>query len=338
MKDGRYQIFCTPWHIGHQWDLFNALADHADFHLLVNNNRKWNKWVRPLPKNASHVTEYRPELYDLAILHTDQQSADPEIGKSRHFRDLMAVTEGHPRIVINHGSPMWPENKYGWSEEEIIERLKLVIGDTPMVVNSRTAVERWGNWGRPIIHGMATDEWWELPKEPRVVTVLSEAGFAQYYNRRLLQKIKETLHVEHSINLVHINVDWTAQSAFTGPKTNDYDNMWDTYRDFLGRSLLYINQTFDSPMPRSRTEAMLSGCCVLTSPYHDADSFIENGKNGFLMPDNPHAYVELIVELLKHPEIARNVGQEGKKTAQELFSRDRYRDDWLALIKEVVCA
>ena len=330
-----YKIFGVPWHIGHQQTLINALKGEAEFYFLVNSVRHWPKWLRPIPDNVHFVAQYEPGVYDLAILHVDQQCIDYELGKARLTRDMDEVIQDIPKVFINHGSPMWPENQHGWDEGDLIERMKLLVGDSPMVVNSHEAAKRWG-WGRTIIHAMNPDEWWDLPKEPRVVASISPAGFDKYYNRRLLRAIKEELDEVHSIKLVHITVDWEAQDVlFNKEKTNSYDNLWDPYRDFLGRSLVYINCTLDSPMPRARSEAMLSGCCVLTSRYHDADTFIENGRNGFILPDNPRAYAQLVRELIHNPNVAKQVGQAGKQTATELFSMERYKGQWLELLKEV---
>ena len=89
-------------------------------------------------------------------------------------------------------------------------------------------------------------------------------------------------------------------------------------------------------MPRSRTEAMLSGCCVLTTPHHDAGDYIEDGVNGFIVPRNPNKVVALIEELLNNYEKAIKVGQAGKETAIKLFNGDRYRDDWVKIISKTL--
>jgi hypothetical protein len=54
--------------------------------------------------------------------------------------------------------------------------MKQLIGDNFMIVNSYESVDRWG-WGYPLIHGMQADEWFDRPKEPRVVISLSPWRF-----------------------------------------------------------------------------------------------------------------------------------------------------------------
>ena len=90
-------------------------------------------------------------------------------------------------------------------------------------------------------------------------------------------------------------------------------------------------------MPRARTEAMLSGCCVLTTPAQDAEDFIEDGKNGILIQKRDPAYVvELIVGLLDDYKTAIQIGQEGKKTALELFGIERYQKEWRDWMEYVI--
>lgn len=357
----KLKIFGVPWHVAHQYDLAMALQDIADYYLLINPVRKWSEFARPIPKNVHFVNYFEKNKYDLAILHVDQQCVNPFLGKSKLYRQINSIVSGVPKIVINHGTPWYPElwDNEGWklppqlqgaSKEEIfeyqkdiiinggkivckedlieVEGMRNLIGKNIMVVNSHTAREQWG-WGETIIHGMGIDEWWDLPKEPVVITMISPAGLDYYYNRELLKSVKTKL-AEVGIKHYWITYDWTIDmhKNLTG---------WDAYRDFLGRGLVYFNPTKESPMPRSRTEAMLSGSCVITTLYQDADSFIKDGENGFLVPENPDFIVRLIQKLIdENYRLAVEIGQNGKATAQKLFNRERYKKDWLKLINKIL--
>lgn len=333
----KLKIFGVVNHVGNQFELLK-LAEHypVEFTYLENNVRRWTEYSpRPLPKHLKWATHYEPGKYDLAILHIDQQAADPSIGKGQLYRQLNELITDIPKIVINHGTPMWDEQ---YTEDIVInggeflgrsgkpkkiDGIKKIVGDNFMVVNSYTAAERWG-WGYPLIHGMTPSEWWDLPKEPRAIVQLSPAGLDKYYNRQLLTYIKTYTQEKVGQLPMHIPVDYMPRN-------------WDEQRDILGRSLIYIGQTLDSPMPRSRTEAMLSGCCVLTSRHHGADEFIENGVNGFIMPDNPLSYAETIYQLINFKyKDAIEIGQRGKETAQKLFNTERYLKDLWFIVNEVV--
>jgi len=287
-----------------------------------------------MPPHLNWVTHYEPGKYDLAILHIDQQCVDPTIGKSWLYNDLNRVIKDIPKIVVCHGTPLWPEqfdkniiinggSVFFRGELVKIKGMKELVGDNFFVVNSYTAVKEWG-WGYPIIHGLDPNEWYDLPKEPMVTTMISPAGLDRYYNRDLLRAVKELLIQDYGITLYQITVDFLP-------------NDWEEYKRFLGRCLIYFNPTYDSPMPRSRTEAMLSGCCVVTTKYHEADQFIKSGKNGFIVPDNPRVIADLINMLItQHYKEAVKIGEEGKKTAQKYFHIDRYLETWYHLIKMVL--
>lgn len=321
----RIRVFGHPWHLAHQYEL--SKIPFLDWTWLIQYKRPYSKHSRgDFMKNW--VTHYEPGKYDVAVLHLDQQCIEPELwtrGKGSLYRELNEVIKDIPKVVIMHGTTYYPEK---FSRDEIIERVKEIVGDNPMVTNSRQCAKDFG-FGTPIIHGLDPKEWKDLPKEPRVVTMISPGGLDKYYDRQFLEAIREEL-LERDIHHCHITVDWQAKD-------------WDDYVNFLGRSLIYINPCADSPMPRSRTEAMLSGCCVLTTPWQDAGDFIKHGVNGYIIGDrergiarDPVAVADLVERLLENYEVAIKVGQEGKKTALETFTVANYHRQWKELLENVL--
>lgn len=302
----------------HQYELFKL--PNVEFSLLINTVREWPERGRPFNKNVKWVPYYEPGKYDLAILHVDQQSIDDRrSNKGKIYKELNKLITDIPKIVINHGSPCWPE--WYLDVEEIKMRMRQLIGSNTMVVNSHKAKEEWG-FGNPIIHGMDKKEWFDLKKEARVITAVSPAGLETYYNRKLFDATNEILK-KKGINIIYFR------------RNIVFDN-WDEYRDYLGKSLLYFDFSLHTPMNRARTEAMLSGCCVITAKSHDVERFIKSRENGFIIPNNPHSASKLIEELVNDYDRSIKVGQRGRQTAQKLFSLDRYHNDWMDLIKKVL--
>jgi len=200
---------------------------------------------------------------------------------------------------------------------------ELLKGVNAVVVNSHQAQEMW-ELGQAITHGLDPDDWWDLPKEPRVVTFISPAGMGdKYYGRELFISTLNVLQEKYGIQLVWIGKDKVCKN-------------WDDYRDFIGRSLVYFNPTFGSPMPRSRTEAMMSGSCIVTTRHHDADKFIENGVNGWIVKDNPNDCAEKIANMIFNYKDAIRIGQNGRNTAIEIFNGKRFRQEWTELINKVL--
>ena len=328
----KLRVFGVPWHVAHQYELMK-LPFIESYDLLINPYRTWGEQSRPFPDNGKWVTHYEKGKYDLAILHVDQQSIyNPEQGDRIHkgkiyleMRD--AIGDDVPIVTINHMTPF--HDKY--ESPYVVDFIKTMTKGTTMIVNSHKAVEQWG-WGRAIIHGMEVDEWYDLPKEPRAVTVLSPAGMEKAYRRIFLTSVRRILD-EMGVPFIWVGVD---------AKFNNFND----YREFLGRSLVFFMPTWQSPRPRARTEAMLSGCCVVSTPYHDANSYIIHGENGFLtskyeitdprVMDNPEATAKLIRRLvLEDPDEALKIGQAGKKTARELFNMKSFSDQWEQLLKEL---
>lgn len=340
--DKEIKIFNYPWHLSHQYELMKI--PQTKWSWLIQHRRQYSLMPRgdfAKKFGVEWVTHYEKGKYDVALLHLDQQCLEDSlwaIGKGSVYREINSVIRDIPKIVIMHGTPYYPEKfdcdikkenyaQRGFTKHQIgmssqlIKEVKKIAGSNLIIVNSKTAAKQWGI-GTPIIHGLDKEEWLDLPKEPRVVTMISAGGLDKYYDRTFLETVREELR-ERDIFHCHITVD-----AFFKD--------WEGYKEFIGRSLVYFNPTRESPMPRSRTEAMFSGCCVVTTPHQDASDFIENGKNGFLVIRNPKEVADLIVDLIKNYKNTIKVGQEGKKTALELFDGDRYRQDWRNLLEKVI--
>lgn len=331
------KVFTTPWHLSHQDSLYHALEKDVQPFFLNNYTRRWDERVRPFPKKAKWVNYFEKGKYDLAILHIDQQCSLPDLNKAvlpRHMKKaIREVDKDIPIVWVNHATPVYPENypdgniNNNYVSKILTKEILDIVGDDEMVVNSNQAAKDWGK-GTPIIHGIDPEDWKIDKKEPRVATFISQAGIGdKYYNRSYLTEVMEYLVERYGIRLQWINTP----NCF---RASDIAH----YREFLSRTLVYFNPTYASPMPRSRTEAMLAGCCIVTTPQHDADSFIENGKNGLLVPHNNTKLVgEIIAMLIKENyKEAIKIGEQGRKDAIKLFSPERYRKDWLKLLNKLL--
>lgn len=341
-NEKKIRILNYPWHLAHQYCLYKI--PNTEWSWVSQHRRQYNEVPRGdmISKfNIKRVPHYEKGKYDIALLHIDQQCFEENLwqrGKGSVYRELNEVIKDIPKIVINHGTPYYPEifqcnitkenyKALGYTEKqigmsrELIDKCKEVIGDNYMVVNSHRAKEEWG-FGKHIQHGMDKEEWFDLPKEPRVITTLSPAGLDKYYDRSFLAAIREELQ-ERDIQFCQITVDV------------NFPN-FEKYREFIGRSLIYIHPMKEAPMSRGRSEAMLSGCCVITTPWHDADKFIVNGKNGFIMPRNPKTVCDIIENLVYDYKTAIAIGQKGKETAIKEFNGDNYRQTWREFMEYVI--
>jgi glycosyltransferase involved in cell wall biosynthesis len=318
--------------VGHQHELAK-LSFIKTYDLIYNPYRSWGTSHRPFPEKCRWVTHFRKDYYDFAILHVDQQSIyDPEKGdrihKGKLYMELRQVIgDDCPIVTINHMTPF--HDKY--DSPYVVDFIKKMTEGTLMICNSYEAKKQWG-WGHTVIHGISPEEWFDLPKEPRAVTVLSQAGMEKAYRRRFLTEVMRILEGK-GVPFVWVGYNKTCES-------------FREYREFLGRSLIYFNPTWQSPRPRARTEAQMSGCCVVTTPYQDAHTYIKDGVNGFLTSrtvmknpntmDNPEYTARLIKRLvMDEPRVALKVGQKGKETARKLFSFNSFEKQWRRVVRKI---
>ena len=338
----KLKIVATCWHIMHYWDLFNALKDDAHFYLIDNPAKEWRREEylasRGIPDNVTFVPYYEKGKYDFAILNVDQQCINPKLGKSMVVKELDAEIQDIPKIFINHATPVYPEfvsepDMTKKEEEQIvIDKIKEIVKDNVMVVNSYKAKEEWG-WGNPIWHGINADEWKPLPKEPRVATAVSAGGCDEYYNRMMMNRVAQELPTQNG----HI-LWWAKKNTSKLFRMGDTFTKQENYQKFLGQSLLYFDGTFRTPMNRGRTEAMLSGCCVVqVEGAHDLDKFAVHNENMIIVPNDLEKILFTLNDLLEnHYEKCVQIGKNARETAIKHFNYDNYRKNWLKLINEKI--
>jgi hypothetical protein len=325
-----YKIFDYCWHEPYQFDMINALKDHCLFDYCLNSRKHWDHRRRPVPSGLNFVANYEHGLYDFAIFHIDQGVYFSDEQQLKIYTELNNYIDDIPKIVINHGSPVLPEAfehvkptpPVVEMESIITNFVRSIIGNNTMVVNSRTAAtdKEW-SLGAPIIPCLDAKDWWDLTKEPRVFTALPIQDLETYYNRQCLKETGEFLYYQYGYLLTCAN--------YNGPVLRSFDD----YRNYLGRSLIYLDTSTRTPMNMARTEAFLSGCCVVqVEGAHDLDQWIKDGDNIILVPNDPPKIAAVIADLLENRyEEALQIGQNGKKMAKELCSQERFRYSWLNL-------
>lgn len=317
-KTKRINVVGLSWHTSHQASL--AKLSFIKRYDLVITNRVWAEKQRPFPSKCRYVPNIPDNHdYDLAIMHIDQQCVEPRISKGVIMFDVLErVRELNiPTIIINHMTPFSDR----LSSEEVVARVKELVQNDTMVVNSKTAATQWG-FGQPIIHGLSVDEWYNLPKEPRILTVLTSGGMEKAYRRSLLYETMSILEDDYGTK-----IHWIGGNA---PSASSFDE----YRTILGQSLIFFMPTWQSPMPRARTEAMLSGCCIVSTKHQDWQDYIDHGKTGFIVKDNPQSCAKLLYNLVSEYKTAYQVGQAGRLIARGIFNHENFEKQWYKLLKD----
>jgi len=307
------------WHLVHSYRM-HALPARIDYFPV--GDRYWDEEIRPTPSNHGGMVP-NPDLreYDVILSHFDNWcDRTPLRGTLYRIMNLLALKAPQAaRVTIMHGTP-----DDGGNRERIVRMLDLAPGGPPfLVVNSEQAYREWGlgpDNSRAIIHGYDVDEFYSN-KEKKVwaITVCSAGDMSrEYHGVPMLEAVKR-----------RVPVIWCGLHGDI-----PYFKSHRAYRDFLAESLIYVHTGQRSPMPGARTEAMLSGCCIVTTSNNDADRYIENGVTGFLC-DTAAEMIETIKMLLADPHKAYKVGKAGREAARHFFHKDRYVADWLQLLADL---
>jgi glycosyltransferase involved in cell wall biosynthesis len=203
--------------------------------------------------------------------------------------------------------------------------MQLLVGDNTMIVQSYAAAREW-KMGIPLIRGADAANWYPQKKEPRVFTVLPECEFDTYYNKNCLKAIGECLYNNYGYILKCFNYNVLKNSTYAH------------YKNYLERSLLFLDTSLQTPMNHARTEAFLSGCCVIQlEGAPDIESWFTQGEDIIIVPNDPERIATLIADLLENGyEDAVRIGRNGRKTAIRFFDNEEYKKSWLHLFENAI--
>lgn len=81
-------------------------------------------------------------------------------------------------------------------------------------------------------------------------------------------------------------------------------------------------------------EAMMTGVPIVALATTEMATVIENGKSGYA-DTNIDALIGHMQELLRHPALARQLGEQGRKNAIERFNIQRFVTDWNAALAHI---
>lgn len=299
-----------------------ALPD-TEFYYLAVGHRGWDVHIRPRPTNFKGFVPVedcpRP---DLVLCHLDNWCDDRVPLRATPYRIVNLVASrlwpDVPRVVIMHGSPDDADNRF-----KILRLLDNTPGGPPfMVCNSQQAYHEWGlgpERSRAIIHGYTVDEFFsERTRRLEVITVCTGGNISrEYHGIPLLERIQREVPVTR---IGGRSADIAKMSSYL------------QFRQYLASALIYLHTGQRSPMPGARSEAMLSGCCVVSTDNHDAGAYIRHGHTGFLS-NNAGALIDTLAMLLRDPRTAYEIGRNGREAAREFFDSRRFASDWLKLFE-----
>jgi len=100
---------------------------------------------------------------------------------------------------------------------------------------------------------------------------------------------------------------------------------------------VYTLPSYREGMPRSIIEAMAMSKPVIATDIRGCREEVVHKETGFLVPvGDSLALTEAILELLRHPELARRFGKNGRQRAIELFDEEKVLDRQMDVYKRLI--
>ncbi len=112
---------------------------------------------------------------------------------------------------------------------------------------------------------------------------------------------------------------------------------YDELREYFLRCYCFVLPSRTEGMGRVLIEAMASGKPVIGSNVGGIPDVIEDGRNGFLFEsENVNDLAAKLRMLLSDPDLARRMGEEGRKIVDEKFSSQKYVENFKKMIDMVI--
>ena len=297
------------WHIHGSY--LNALArvDH-DWYLPVKPNRLEGYGGRGatfnLPPNLREVAaeDVRNLDLDLIVYQTTKNWGEDAA------EILSPAQRALPRIYLEHNTP---------KPDAVNTRHPVDDPDALLVHVTHYNRLMWDNGRTPtavIEHSVAIDPAAVYRGDvPRGITVLNG-----------MQKRPRITGLD-----LFLRTRETVPLDVAGMETEEFGGLGDVpYRDLhrivAGYRFLFSPIRYTS-LPLAVIEAMTIGMPVVALATTELPTVIEDGVSGYVSCD-PEVLIDRMRGLLEDPELARRMGENGRRVAQERFGLERFGRDW----------
>lgn len=288
-----------------------AKTKHNFFVLQHPRFHPWNTKERPIPSNFFFLTGN-----DIPQQLKSDMTFDLVLTQNRidHHPIMIQLAQqlNCPLLQAEHTLP-W----ISW-DDKTIER----VGQLPCDHNIFMANFSVGAWLQDIDdpnitvirHGMDTDFWngwiggdgkilttvWNYPQRNRI------CGFDLY---------KE------------VTKDLPTNPVGDSPGFSQMAKDTNHLRELYINASVFLNTTLWSTTPFGLLEAMSVGAPIVTTATTAIPEFVQDGVNGFITND-PQVMRERLQELIKDKDLAREIGDAGRKTILEQFGLKRFLNEW----------
>jgi glycosyltransferase involved in cell wall biosynthesis len=292
--------------------------------------KEWDETYAPVPDNY-HIVDYVPESIDIILSHTS-------CNRLQVAHDLISGTRGSATnqlaIPILRHCHVLPDIRF--DVEKSVESFKEIpVNLTSFISNySRDAWGYSSENSKVVEHGVDTEFWGELyyPKtmlyqNPLVLSVVNEFPSRDWCCGFELWK---EVASDPAISCQVVGKCTGEHAGFSKPAEST-----EQLREFYQTAAVFLNTSIHSPVPTVMMEAMACGCPVVTTGTCMIPEIIEHGVNGIIAKDAADMKF-WCRELLEKPDLARKIGEAGRKTIQQKYNLQRFVDNWNDLLYSTI--
>lgn len=168
----------------------------------------------------------------------------------------------------------------------------------------------------------------------------------------LIQALEAVYNKHRDIALVIVGSKWFSQEGITDyiayvkaiasrlpfPVVNTGFVSPDKIQDWFAAADMFVCPSqWQEPLARVHYEAMAAGLPIVTTDRGGNPEVIEQNVNGFVVesPDDPQSFTEPISKLLSNPTLAKKMGGNGRKLAEENYHWNRVANEVMTVWNNV---
>lgn len=287
----------------------------------LNYGKHWDEDYAKIPENY-YIVNHVPEHVDIDIIlsHT---SCD----RLQYAHDIMSNTKNAGlsmlSIPILRHTHVLPDIRINIEEQKFIFQNIPVFRNSFISDYSRT---QWGynNSNSEIIeHGVDTEFWFptQVRRDNVCLSVVNDwpnrdwcCGF------NLWRDTSRGLPVRV----------YGKSNGFSYPAESI-----EHLRDIYSSSMIFYNTSLHSPVPTVLLEAMACGCAIVSTANCMIPEIITHKHNG-LISNDPNELRSFLELLLNDNDLARQLGDNARKTIIEKFNINRFCENWNNLLYSTI--
>jgi len=316
----KLNILTFPTHERYEENL--CKTGHNFYSLTVLPGKEWDEDYAKVPENYSIFHKIPDNVeFDLILAHSS-------CNRLQIAHDYLSATQGATtnmcHIPILRHCHVLPDVRFDVNTQ-IQAYSSIPIGENSFI--SKYNMNAWGysdDNSSVVEHGVDIDFWRPDDNVSRDNTCLSIVN--DWPNRDWCC----------GYNLWQQTVQGLPVKVFgKSPGLSEPASSTEHLREIYQSSRIFYNTSLHSPVPTVLLEAMACGCAIVSTANCMIPDIIENGKNG-LISNDPQELRGFLQLLLKDEDLAKELGDNARKTIVEKYNLEKFVDNWNNLLHSTV--